>query len=148
MSMKEKIMADVKTAMKSKEQGRLETLRFLHAAIKNREIELRPNAIDDQEIQNVIKKLVKQRKDSIEQFTNAGRMDLADKEKFELSVIEGYLPAQMSREQVSQVVDQVIAKLGATSIKDMGRVMKEVIAETAGAADNKVVSELVRAKLQ
>lgn len=148
MSLKDQIMADVKSAMKNREQDRLSALRLLHSAIKNREIELRPNEIDDQEIQGVIKKLAKQRQDSIEQYEGAGRQDLADKEKLELSVLEDYLPEQMGREQVEAVVDEVIAAMNATSMKDMGAVMKEVQAKTAGAADNKMVSEIVKSKLQ
>lgn len=140
-------MADVKDAMKSKDQLKLNTLRFLQAAVKNREIELRPNPITSDEVMGVIKKLVKQRKESIEQYKAGGRQDLADQEAAELKVLEGYLPAQMGRDQVEKVVTEVIAALGAKSVKDMGPVMKEVIARTAGAADNKTVSELIKSKL-
>ncbi|WP_413291573.1 GatB/YqeY domain-containing protein [Bdellovibrio sp. HCB337] len=140
-------MADVKEAMKSKDQLKLNTLRFLQAAVKNREIELRPNAITSDEVMGVIKKLVKQRKESIEQYQNGGRQDLADQEAAELKVLEGYLPAQMGRDQVEKVVTEVIAALGAKTVKDMGPVMKEVIARTAGTADNKTVSEVIKSKL-
>ncbi|MCB0342064.1 MAG: GatB/YqeY domain-containing protein [Pseudobdellovibrionaceae bacterium] len=148
MSLKDQIMADVKSAMKEKDQERLNCLRFLQAAVKNREIEVRPNAISDDDVLGVIKKQVKQRQDSIEQYSKAGREDLEAKEKFELSVLEGYLPQQMSREQLEGVVTEVIAALGADSVKQMGAVMKEVIAKTKGAADNRVVSEVVKEKLQ
>jgi len=148
MGLKEKILEDMKAAMKSQEADRLGAIRFLQSAVKNREIELRPNAIDDQEIIGVIKKLAKQRKDSIEQFEKAGRTDLVDKEKFELSVLEGYLPSQMNAEQVTKVVEEVIAALGANSIKQMGAVIKEVQARTSGSADNKLISEVVKARLQ
>jgi len=147
MEIREQIMADVKDAMKSKDQLKLNTLRFLQAAVKNREIELRPNPITSDEVMGVIKKLVKQRKESIEQYTAGGRQDLADQEAAELKVLEGYLPAQMGRDQIEKVVTEVIAALGAKSVKDMGPVMKEVIARTAGAADNKTVSEVIKSKL-
>lgn len=97
MSLKEQILADIKEAMKNKEADRLSAIRFLQSAVKNKEIELRPKTIEDQDILGVIKKLAKQRKESIEQYENAGRTDLADKEKFELSVLETYLPEQLSR---------------------------------------------------
>jgi uncharacterized protein YqeY len=148
MGLKEKILDDMKQAMKSQEADRLGAIRFLQAAVKNREIEMRPNPINDQEIIGVIKKLSKQRKDSIEQFQQAGRTDLVDKEKFELSVLEAYLPAQLSAEQLGQMVEEVIKSLGATSVKQMGAVIKEVQARTAGSADNKLVSELVKGRLQ
>lgn len=145
--LKSKIMDDVKAAMKNKEADRLSAIRFLQSAIKNKEIDLRPKEITDEDIMSVIKKSAKQRKDSIEQYEKAGRQDLVDKEKFELSVIEQYLPEQMSEEQVSGIVDEVVAALGASTMKDMGAVMKEVQAKTAGAADGKMVSQLVKAKL-
>lgn len=147
MEIREQIMADVKDAMKSKDQLKLNTLRFLQAAVKNREIELRPNAITSDEVMGVIKKLVKQRKESIEQYQNGGRQDLADQEAAELKVLEGYLPAQMGRDQIEKIVTEVIAALGAKTVKDMGPVMKEVIARTAGTADNKTVSEVIKSKL-
>ena len=147
MELREKIMNDMKTAMREKNQVRLDTIRFLQAAIKNREIEVRPNAITGEEILSVIKKMVKQRKESIEQYQAASRQDLAAKEIAELRVIEDCMPAQMSREQIEKIVIETIAELKATTIKDMGSVMKAVGAKTAGAADNKVVSELIKAKL-
>ena len=147
MSLREKILEDMKNAMKNKEADRLSAVRFLQAAVKNREIELRPNAINDQEIMAVIKKLAKQRKDSIAEFQKANRTDLVDKEKFELTVLEGYLPKQMSADEIAKVVGDVIQALGAKDVKQMGAVMKEVQARTAGTADNKTVSELVKAKL-
>lgn len=148
MSLKEKVLADLKDAMKNKEEKKLSAIRFLQSAIKNREIELRPNAITDQDILGVVKKLAKQRQESIEQFEKGGRTDLAEAEKFELTVLEGYMPAQLSKEKVEEIVLQVLKDLNANSIKQMGAVMKEVTARTAGAADNKLVSDLVKARLQ
>lgn len=148
MSLREKVLEDIKTAMKAKEADRLSAIRFLQAAIKNKEIELRPNGITEQDILGVIKKLVKQRRDSIEEFSKAGRTDLVDKEKFELGVLEAYLPAQMSNEQVAKIVDEVIKATGATTLKQMGGVIKDVMAKTGGQADGKVISDLVKSKLQ
>lgn len=147
MGLREKILEDVKNAMKNKQADRLGAVRFLQSAIKYREIELRPVAITDQDILGVIKKLVKQRKDSISEFEKAGRQELVDKEKFELSVLEEYLPQQMSAEQVTQIVEDVMKSLNATSIKQMGAVIKEVMAKTAGQADGKMISDLVKSKL-
>lgn len=141
-------MDDVKTAMKSKDQLKLNALRFLQAAIKNREIELRPNAINEEEVLGVIKKMVKQRKESIEQYTAAARQDLVDQESLELQILEQYMPAQMGREQIEKLVVEVISSTGAKSVKDMGNVMKEVIARAKGSADNKTVSEVIKSKLQ
>lgn len=148
MSLKETIMADVKDAMKAKEMEKLTVLRFIHSSIKNKEIEVRPNELTADDELQVIKKLAKQRQESIEQFSSAGRQDLADKEKAELEIISKYLPAQMPKEKVEELVDGAIKSLGASSIKDMGKVMKEVLAQAKGAADNKVVSEIVKSKLQ
>ena len=148
MSLREQVLEDIKTAMKAKEADKLGAIRFLQAAIKNREIELRPNEITEQDVLGVIKKLAKQRKDSISEFEKAGRQDLVDKEKFELGVIEKYLPAQMSLEDVTRHVEDAIKSLAATTQKQMGAVIKEVMAKTGGLADGKVISDLVRGKLQ
>jgi uncharacterized protein len=140
-------MEDVKSAMRDKDQMKLNTLRFLQSAVKNREIEMRPNPITEDEVMGVIKKLVKQRKESIEQYQNGGRQDLADQEASELKILESYLPAQMSRDQIEKLVADVISAVGAKTVKDMGPVMKEVIARSKGTADNKTVSEVIRSKL-
>lgn len=147
MTIREKIVADMKEAMKAKDSVRLEAIRFLQAAIKNKEIDSRPNPITEDDVMGVIKRLVKQRKESIEQYQQAARQDLVDKETAELKVLENYLPAQMSREQLEQIVAEVITEVKATSAKDMGVVMKAVIAKTAGTADGKMISEVVKSKL-
>lgn len=147
MSLKAKILDDMKQAMKDKDADRLSTIRFLQSAIKYREIELRPAEINDQEIMGVIRKMSKQRKDSISEFEKAGRNDLADKEKKELKIIEEYLPAQMDAAAVTKIVEEVIKSVGATSMKQMGAVVKEVMAKTAGQADGKMISDLVKSKL-
>ncbi|MFS4458729.1 GatB/YqeY domain-containing protein [Bdellovibrio sp. HCB2-146] len=147
MEIREKLTADVKAAMIAKDSVKLGALRMLQSAIKNREIELRPEAISNDDVMGVIKKLVKQRKESIDQFKTAGRQDLVDQETAELKVLEVYLPAAMGREQTEALVTEVIAALGAKTVKDMGPVMKEVVARAQGTADNKLVSEIIKAKL-
>jgi uncharacterized protein YqeY len=147
MSLKEKILEDIKNAMKNKEADRLSAVRFLQSAVKNREIELRPQTITDQDILAVIKKLAKQRKDSIFEFEKANRNDLVEKEKFELGVLEAYLPQQLSADQIAKVVTEVVQALGAKDMKQMGAVIKEVQARTGGAADGKTISDLVKKQL-
>lgn len=147
MELRDKIMADVKSAMVSKDTIKLNTLRFLQSAIKNKEIELRPNPISLDDVMAVIKKIVKQRKESIEQFSTAGRQDLVDQETAELKVMEAYMPAQLSKDQIEILVADVIAATGAKSIKDMGTVMKEAQARSGGQADGKMLSEIIKAKL-
>jgi uncharacterized protein YqeY len=147
VEIREKILADIKSAMVSKDTVKLNTLRFLNAQIKNKEIDSRPTPLTAEDIMGVVKKLVKQRKESIEQFSAAGRTDLADQETAELKVLELYLPAQLGREQIEALVSEVIAATGAQSIKDMGAVMKETLARTGGAADGKLVSEVIKSKL-
>ena len=147
MSIKEQLMADIKSAMKNKESDKLATLRFLHSAIKNKEIEVRPKELTEDDVLSVIKKMVKQRKDSIEQYERAGRQDLADKEKAELVFMNTYLPEQLSEEKVLSIVEETITELGAKDMKDMGKVMQAVLTKTGGAADNKVVSQLVKQSL-
>ena len=147
MSLREKILADIKSAMVSKDTIKLNTLRFLQSAVKNKEIDSRPTPITEDDVMAVIKKLIKQRKESIEQFSAAGRKDLVDQETAELKVMEVYLPAQMNKDQIEKLVIEVIAALGAKTIKDMGSVMKEAQARAAGSADGKLISEIIKSKL-
>lgn len=148
MSVRDQIMSDVKDAMRAKEMQKLQTLRGLQAAIKNKEIEVRPAEVTDKDVLDVLKKMAKQRKDSIEQFEAAQRADLADQEKIELKIIEAYLPEEMSEAQIKAIVLDVVKETGATSMKDMKTVMQAVMERTAGAADNKIVSGLVKDALQ
>lgn len=148
MSLREQILNDMKEAMKSKAADRLSAIRMLQSAIKYKEIEVRPNEMTEEDALSVVKKLVKQRKDSIEEFTKASRQDLADKEIFELGILEAYLPAQLSKEKVEAITKEVIQALGAKDIKQMGAVIKEVQARTAGASDGKTISEIVKQQLQ
>lgn len=147
MALRDQIMNDIKDSMRAKDMAKLNALRMVQSAFKNREIELRPEPMSEDEHIAVLKKLAKQRKESIEQYQAANRQDLADAEAAELKLLEQYLPAQMSKEQVEKIVAEVIAAVGATTVKEMGTVMKEVQARTAGTADNKLVSEMIKAKL-
>jgi hypothetical protein len=147
MRLRDKISENLMAAMKSKEPARLSVLRMMKAAIRNKEIDTRQELEDAQTIQ-VLLGLIKQRKDSIEQFTKGGRLDLADKETAEIKVIEEYLPAAVTEEEIGRVVDEVISELGVTSIKDMGKVMKACMTRFAGRpADGARISELVKARL-
>jgi uncharacterized protein YqeY len=143
----DEVSAGIADAMRKHDPVRLSTLRMLKAALMNREIE-RGHALDQSESLQVIASLVKQRKDSIEQFTRGGRQELADKEQSEIRVLEGYLPAAADPAAIEQAVVDAIQETGATSPKDMGRVMKAALARLAGqTVDGKTVSELVRTKL-
>ena len=148
MSIKTQIMDDLKTAMKAREMELVSTLRLLQSALKNKEIDLRPNEPTEEDYIAVLKKNAKQRKESISQFKDAGRDDLAQNEENELKIIEKYLPELMSEDQVKAVVTDVIAETGAASMKDMGKVMQAVLAKTGGQADNKMVSQFVKEALQ
>jgi len=147
MALVEDVSRAITDAMKAKDAARLVALRMLKAALMNREVE-RGRALDDGEARQVVSSLVKQRRDSIEQFTKGGRKDLADKETAEIAVLEGYLPPAVDADELEKAVDAAIASSGATSAKDMGRVMKAVMADLAGkTVDGKAVNELVRRKL-
>lgn len=148
MSLNDKIIADLTAAMKAKDANRLSVLRMVKANLMNRKIE-KGGELTDEEITKALQSLVKQRKDSIEQYTNAGRGELADKEQAELTVIEEYLPQSASKEEIEQAVAEAISETGASSIKEMGAVMKAAQAKLAGkSADGRMVSETVKASLQ
>jgi uncharacterized protein YqeY len=143
----DELSASIADAMRKHDAVRLSTLRMLKAALTNREIE-RGHALDEGESLQVVASLVKQRKDSIEQFTKGGRPELADKEQSEIRVLEAYLPAAADPAAVEQAVVDAIQETGATSPKDMGRVMKAAMARLTGqTVDGKTVNELVRKKL-
>jgi uncharacterized protein len=147
MSLEDKINADYIQAMKDRDSVRSTAVNFLRAKIKDVKVEKRVEKVADEDIIAVIKKQVKQRMDSISQFNNGGRADLAAKEEAEMALLKAYLPAEMSTEALTAVVDEVIKSTGASSIKDMGRVMKDVQAKVAGKADNQAVSALVKSRL-
>jgi uncharacterized protein YqeY len=147
LALVEQVSASIANAMKKHDAVRLSTLRMLKAALMNREIE-RGHTLDEGESLQVVASLVKQRKDSIEQFTQGGRPELADKEQAEIHILETYLPAAAEPAAVEQAVVDAIQETGATSPKDMGRVMKAVMTRLAGQTiDGKAVNELVRRKL-
>ena len=147
MTLTKQIVADLTAAMKAQDAGRTSTLRMVKAAMMNRQIE-KGSELDDDDMQKLLRSLVKQRRDSIEQYEKAGRQELVDKEKAEIEVIETYLPQAASQEEIEQAVTAAIAETGATSIKDMGKVMKAAQAALAGKnADGRLVSETVKAKL-
>ena len=142
MKLTEKIRADLTEAMKARDAARLSTLRMLAAAVKNEQID-KGHELTDEEVLAVIQRGVKQRQDSIEQYTKGNRPELAEKERAELQQLQGYLPAQMSDEEAEAAVQAVITELGVSSKKDAGRVMKEMMARHRGKVDGKKVQEIV-----
>jgi uncharacterized protein YqeY len=147
MSLFDRLSEDLKHAMKSKDQLRMDVIRMIKAAALNKEIELKKD-LDDADLSRIMTQLIKQRKESVEQYQKAKRDDLAGKELKEIAIIEAYLPKALSADEIAQAVSAAIQETGATSLKDMGTVMKAVMAKLAGqTVDGKQVSELVRAKL-
>ncbi len=149
MSAQEKILKDIKSSVKNKEKKVLKVLRFLQAAIKNKEIELRPNPLKDEDVLAVIKKQVKQIQESIECYKKAeGHQEQVEEEEYNLSVVRKYLPEQISEEKIKSIVQEVINELKPESMKDMGSVMKASMAKAKGGADAKLLSQIVRDHLQ
>jgi uncharacterized protein YqeY len=146
MGLKESLDQDLKAAMRERAQLKLDTIRMLKSAIKYREIELM-KPLDDAGIQGVIASEVKRRRDSVEQYKAGNRQDLADKEEAEIAILQGYLPQQLTADEVKAKVEEAVKKVGAQGPKDMGAVMKALMPEVQGRADGKVVSELVKARL-
>ncbi len=148
MKLRDRINADLTDAMKAKAAERLSVLRMMKAAVRNKEIEAR-HELDDAGVIQVLSTLIKQRRDSIEQYLQGGRKDLADKEASEIPIIEGYLPAAVTDEEIAAVVEEVVRSTGALSIKDMGAVMKQCMARFAGKlVDGKKVNAQVKALLE
>ena len=147
MTLEDKISQDYVSAMKARDTFASSVLSFLRAQIKNVKVDKRLEQVPDEDVISVIKKQVKQRLDSINQFKAGGRDDLADKEEKELVILKNYLPAEMPVEKLKSIVEEVIKETGATSIKDMGRVMKDVLGRLAGQADNQTVGALVKERL-
>ena len=145
-TLKERITEDMKAAMRASEKERLSTIRMLLAAIKQREVDERVT-MDDAQVLGIIEKMIKQRKESIVQFEQGGRPDLADKEKSEITQLQDYLPAQLSEAEVDAIIKAAIATTGATSVKDMGKVMGLVKGKAAGRADMGAVSARIKAAL-
>ena len=146
MSLKDQITDDMKSAMRAKEVDRLSTIRMLLAAIKQKEVDERVT-LDDAAVVGVVDKLIKQRKDSIAAYQQAGRTDLADKEAAEVTVLQGYLPQRLSEAEIATEVDAIVTELGAAGPGDMGKVMGAVKSRLAGKADMGLVSAAVKARL-
>lgn len=147
MSLKQQIISDLTAAMKAQDAARTSTLRMVKAAFMNREIE-KGGELNDEEMQKMLGSLVKQRRDSIEQYEKAGRQELAEKERAEISVIETYLPQAASREEIERAVAEAIQETGASTMREMGAVMKSAQARLAGrSADGRTISEIVKARL-
>ena len=148
MSLRDRLTEDLKVAMKSRDQLRIDVIRMIKAAVLNKEVEIKKD-LDDAEMSRVMTTLIKQRKEAAEQFEKGHRADLATKERREIDIIEAYLPPVLSDEEISRTIETVVREVGASSVKDMGAIMKTVMTRFAGhTVDGKRVSDLVRAKLQ
>lgn len=147
MTLLERITADIKDAMRNKDSTRLDTLRMVKSDLNYLMIEKKSETPSDADVLTVIQKAVKKRRDAIEGFEKGGRAELAAKEKAELAILAAYLPQQLSRPELEQIVKAVIAEIGATSKADMGKVMKAVMPKVSGKADGKMVSEVVASSL-
>ncbi|MBF0489953.1 MAG: GatB/YqeY domain-containing protein [Candidatus Omnitrophica bacterium] len=147
MTLEEKISQDYVTAMKARDTLRSSVVNLLRSQIKNVKIDTRVEKVADETVVSIIKKQIKQRQDSISQFTAGGRLDLAEKEEKEAVILQEYLPAQASPEMMAAAIDAAIKETAATSIKDMGKVMKEALVKLAGQADNQQVSAIVKERL-
>ncbi|BCJ86227.1 GatB/YqeY domain-containing protein [Effusibacillus dendaii] len=146
MSLVERLDADMKQAMKDKDKVRLSTIRLVRTAIKNAEIDQR-KTLTDEDILVLLNRELKQRRDSLQAFQDAGRSDLVDQVKQEITVIEGYMPAQLSEDEIREIVLASIAEVGAVSKKDMGKVMSVLMPKLQGRADGKLVNQLVQSQL-
>ncbi len=150
MSLKDKITEEIKAAMKAKDKVRLETVRSIKKVILEEEVNARAagkESLTEAQEMDILARLAKQRRDSIEQYTQVGRQELADQEAAELAIIEEYLPKQLSDDEIAQVIDEIIVQVGASSAKDMGKVMGPAMQQLKGKADGKKVQEMVKTKL-
>ncbi len=145
--LEEKILNDYKEAMKSRDALKSSVLSFLRADMLNQATAKKKNKLDDPETIVVIKKQIKQRQDSIEQFTKGNRLEMAEREKKELEILKAYLPPELSAEQIKLLIEEAIISTGSSGVKDMGRLMKELTVKISGGADGKLVSDLVRQRL-
>lgn len=148
MSLRDRLTEDLKLAMKARDQLRMDVIRMIKAAVLNKEVEMKKD-LDDAEMSRIMTTMIKQRKESVEQYEKGNRAELAAKERQEISIIESYLPKALSAEELAGIVDTVIRETGAGSAKDMGAVMKAVMARLAGQpVDGKQISDLVRSRLK
>ena len=146
MTLLGEISSALKDAMREKDEAKLASLRSVLTAVKNREIEVR-RSLEDPEVISLISTQIKQRKESIDLYRKGGREDLAKAEERELQILQAYMPEELSTEEMSQALDEIISDVGAVSIKDMGKVMKAAMAKLAGRADGRVINEMVKEKL-
>jgi uncharacterized protein YqeY len=146
MGLEERLVEEMKQAMKSNEKAKLSTIRMIRSAVKNKEIDLR-KPLDDDTILRVIQGMVKKSEESIEQFKAGGRMDLVEKETKEIEIMKSFLPQPLSREEVLKVIDQTIEETKASSLKDLGKVMKTVMPKLGGKVDGALVNQLVKERL-
>jgi uncharacterized protein YqeY len=146
MGLEERLVDEMKQAMRSSDKVRVSTIRMIRTAVKNKEIELRKK-LDDEEIQRVIQGMLRRNEESIEQFRLGGRMDLVDKESQEGDILKSFLPQALSTEEILKVIDESIEETQASSMKDLGKVMKSVMPKLTGKADGKVINQLVKERL-
>ena len=146
MGLEERLVDEMKQAMRSSDKVRLSTIRMIRTAVNNKEIELRKK-LDDEEIQRVIQGMLRRTEESIEQFRLGGRMDLVDKESQEGDILKSYLPQALSAEEILKIIDESIQETQASSLKDLGKVMKSVMPKLTGKADGKVINQLVKERL-
>jgi uncharacterized protein YqeY len=146
MSLEERLVEEMKQAMKSSDKLRLSTIRMIRSGLKNKEIELRKK-LEDEEVVKVIQAMVRKGEESVEQFQIGGRMDLVEKEKKEIEILKSFLPQPLSQEEMLKIIDQSIQETQASSLKDIGKVMKSVMPKIGGKADGKLINQLVKERL-
>ena len=146
MSLEERLVEEMKQALKSNDKLRLSTIRMIRSALKNKEIELRKK-LEDEEVVKVIQVMVRKGEESVEQFQIGGRMDLVEKEKKEIAILKSFLPQPLSQEEILKIIDQSIQETQASSLKDIGKVMKSVMPKIGGKADGKLINQLVKERL-
>jgi hypothetical protein len=146
MSLEERLIEEMKGAMKSSDKLRLSTIRMIRSALKNKEIEVRKK-LEDEDVMKVIQAMVRKGEESVEQFQAGGRTDLVEKEKKEIEILRSFLPQPLSQDQILRIIDQSIQETQASSLKDIGKVMKSVMPKIGGKADGKLINQLVKERL-
>jgi uncharacterized protein YqeY len=146
MNLEERLLEEMKQAMKSNDKLRLSTIRMIRSASKNKEIELRKQ-LEDEDVVRVIQAMVRKGEESVEQFQAGGRMDLVEKEKKEIEILKSFLPQPLGQEEILKIIDQSIQETQASSVKDIGKVMKSVMPKIGGKADGKLINQLVKERL-
>lgn len=146
MSLEERLVEEMKQALKSNDKLRLSTIRMIRSALKNKEIELRKK-LEDEDVVKVIQAMLRKGEESVEQFQIGGRMDLVEKEKKEIEILKSFLPQPLSQEEILKIIDQSIQETQASSLKDIGKVMKSVMPKIGGKADGKLINQLVKERL-